>query len=620
MKKTILAWLLLCLLLVSCGSLSGKPSAPVSEPPLSPATTPSSESTPSPEVAQHGTASAVRSYPLSIPWCQGFTVMGEGILVFSDTDTGTQLTLLTGDTMAPAAEKTLDIRLYDQIASIRADEEGLSYFDETTRETVILDELLREVTRIRAPEDMTGFPLLSHDRKTLYYSTPDAICALDLETRLPRVLRQGTDPELTLNGIHMDGTVLQCSRYDGGWETLFLSAENGQLLEKQNCWHDFASNGQKYITSFHRDDLNHLLFGTAGEKAKILCLTERADERILLEKSFGILSITSYDGIRMDYYDLSSGRLASTLTLEGDCFPIVRDGGNGILWLLVSDPMGEVYTLHRWDTGDLPSGDSAVYTDTWYPRRSPDLEGIARCQALAWDLGQKYGLEILVWEDAVTAQPWDYRFTEEHLVPLLEDQLARLDQQLSHFPEGFFEALSEDISGLTICIVRQVQGDTDYRSLENAGGLQYWIDGHACIALSTVNSSEGSLYHELCHVMDTRIIAQSNAYDQWEELNPSGFEYDYDYTLNASRNAGEYLRDAERCFIDTYSMSFPKEDRARILEYAMTEGNEHYFQSKTMQDKLYQVCIGIREAFGLKKSKETFRWEQYLQESLAYGK
>ena len=146
------------------------------------------------------------------------------------------------------------------------------------------------------------------------------------------------------------------------------------------------------------------------------------------------------------------------------------------------------------------------------------------------------------------------------------------------------------------------------------------MEDHAYIALSTIHASAGSFYHELCHVMDTRIFAHSNAYDQWEDLNPSGFSYDYDYVANATRNAGEYLRDAERCFIDTYSMSFPKEDRARILEYAMTEGNEHYFQSKTMQSKLRQLCIGIREGFGLKKSPDTFLWEQYLQESLAYTK
>ena len=69
-----------------------------------------------------------------------------------------------------------------------------------------------------------------------------------------------------------------------------------------------------------------------------------------------------------------------------------------------------------------------------------------------------------------------------------------------------------------------------------------------------------------------------------------------------------------------YSMSFPKEDRARIMEFAMTEGNAACFQSKTMQAKLKLLCQGIREAFGLRKSPETFLWEQYLNESLAYTK
>ena len=63
-------------------------------------------------------------------------------------------------------------------------------------------------------------------------------------------------------------------------------------------------------------------------------------------------------------------------------------------------------------------------------------------------------------------------------------------------------------------------------------------------------------------------------------------------------------------------MSFPKEDRARILEYAMTPGHEALFQATQMQAKLSQLCQGIREAYGLKKAEETFLWEQYLQTPL----
>ena len=50
----------------------------------------------------------------------------------------------------------------------------------------------------------------------------------------------------------------------------------------------------------------------------------------------------------------------------------------------------------------------------------------------------------------------------------------------------------------------------------------------------------------------------------------------------------------------------------------MTEGNESLFRCETMQAKLRTLCEGIRKAFGLRKSPDTFLWEQYLEESLAY--
>ena len=66
-------------------------------------------------------------------------------------------------------------------------------------------------------------------------------------------------------------------------------------------------------------------------------------------------------------------------------------------------------------------------------------------------------------------------------------------------------------------------------------------------------------------------------------------------------------------------MSFPKEDRARIMEYAMLDGYDDYFTSPTMQAKLHQLCLGIRKAFNLEKSPDVYRWEQYLDDSIAYN-
>ena len=64
-------------------------------------------------------------------------------------------------------------------------------------------------------------------------------------------------------------------------------------------------------------------------------------------------------------------------------------------------------------------------------------------------------------------------------------------------------------------------------------------------------------------------------------------------------------------------MTIPREDRATIMAYAITEGNAEYFRSEIMQNKLTAICRGIRKAFGLEKSPEVFIWEQYLNKPLA---
>lgn len=64
-------------------------------------------------------------------------------------------------------------------------------------------------------------------------------------------------------------------------------------------------------------------------------------------------------------------------------------------------------------------------------------------------------------------------------------------------------------------------------------------------------------------------------------------------------------------------MTYPKEDRATILEYAMLPDTAGYFTSETMQQKLGTVCEAIREAFGWEDDESIFLWEQYLAEPQA---
>ena len=84
---------------------------------------------------------------------------------------------------------------------------------------------------------------------------------------------------------------------------------------------------------------------------------------------------------------------------------------------------------------------------------------------------------------------------------------------------------------------------------------------------------------------------------------------------DSKASSSVYLTPERRAFVDSYSMSFPVEDRARIFENAMLPGKEDLFQTDTMQAKLRAICQGIRESYDL--PQEPCLWEQYLQQPMA---
>ena len=119
--------------------------------------------------------------------------------------------------------------------------------------------------------------------------------------------------------------------------------------------------------------------------------------------------------------------------------------------------------------------------------------------------------------------------------------------------------------------------------------------------------------------IESHVLGNSRDYeeDRWTPLNPTGFLYTN--ITNAEANP-KYLQGNNRAFTDSEAMSSISEDRRGVIYNAMLADNGEMFQSDTMQAKLKQVCLGIREACDLQKSEKTYLWEQYLKTSLAYVK
>lgn len=624
MKRFTLV-LALCLLLAGCAG-EAAPDAGTTLPPT-PETTAVTEAAgyydPASEL-EAATGGAVRVYPLTDMEAASVLPLGDSFLVFSSTEVSTRLTVLSGDTLYPAAEAELAFFLSAEDTSLRRWEDGISFFDPTVREVVVLDSRLKEISRIPVPEDMVETPILSDDRTALYYCTDSAIWAMDLDSGIRRILKEISCPFQSTTNLLLNGTVLECSLSDENfqWETLYISTETGQTLHSTEDSLFLRSAGDCWYGTWPDGSMNVCAFGRPGEAPQTLNGTELVADYCSLPQANAVVQMTSPDEahITLDYFDLNTGLRSSSLTLETGFYPwCMEAAGDGRVAFLNYNEDGSCVNLYLWEIGATPTGDTRCYTGLYYGRENPDYDGLSACSLYAQELSQRYGVEILVYQDALEVQPWDYEFTCEYQPQVLMQELEQLDTRLQNYPEGFLQRIGQQYNGLKIALVREISGAPETGSLETAQGVQFWDEEYtAYLALSTLEDTEYTLYHELYHLIDTVVLNESNGFDQWDLLNPVGFFYDFDYISNQTRNSDEYLREEKRYFIDTYSMSYPKEDRARIMEYAMTEGNEHYFACETMQNKLLTLCQGIRKAFGLRKSPESFLWEQYLKESLAY--
>lgn len=556
------------------------------------------------------TDGSVKVYALEDGICDGMLPMGQDLLLYR----GEKLTLLKGQelTFAVTAQMTGRERLAVQVGT-----GGVSYLDERAGAVVFLNGSLRETSRLQMPEDMLGTACLSPDWTTVYYSTRTEIRGLDLNTGVSRLVREQGAVWQSVDAVLMDGSVLCCvsESAQGSRKTSLISAETGQTLWEGSEMDEIATAGGNWFFALDQGSVTEYLFGAGEDSFRNLWPEGTLQSVTFLPEQSAAVSVSGEkESCRLDYYDLTTGRRTASVFL-----PEIRNVRNvcaaadgGGIWFLAED--AQVEWICRWELEMSAIDDEKDYTQPHYTRDTPDEEGLEVCRSIARMLGEKYGVQILIGPEAEKRMPPDYRFDQEYLVQAYETWLPVLDRALSQFPDGFFRTAAErsEEGVLRICLVRGISGDPAAGTLPEVGCVQYWLDGDAYLALSMGQELERNVYHAMSHLIETRVLSVCTAYYDWDTLNPQGFAYDNDYIANQDRQDDRYLEEADRAFIDMFSMSYAREDRARILEYACLPGNEAYFRSDIMQKKLRMLCDGIRQAFGLEQ-EGTLLWEQYLR-------
>lgn len=615
--KRILAAILACLLLCGCGSRMAETTEPSQHPAVAP-TEPAGSYAPGSKI-ELATNGAVRAYPQNLDNVLAIKMMGEDVLVFSGSDT-TTITRLTGENLFRIAEKELDLFLPADAPSLYISDDRVGYYDHQSMELVFLDETLREIKRISMPEDMVGDPILTAERNLLYYCTDTGVRVMDMESGISRLLKEMSFAYQVMDGLMLNGTVLRLKTGDesGNSRMLFLDAATGAMVGEGLETLSLTSGGGYFYAIDPEGVVDQMIFGN-GESIQQLNPEDYLTSGIFLPEVHGaVVFDRENDAITLDYYDLSTGLRTSALKLEAvSPESLIADGKGNVYFLTATGEKNQ--SICRWNLAATPTADERVYTGPRYTMDAPDTAGLSECRDYAVRLSQQHGLEIKIILDSVDVKPSDYDLVPEYQVPVILDALAQLEEILAHYPEGVFEKAVEGMEdgALTLCLVREVRGSYESGSLDTVDGLHFWVDDHSYVAIAMGEKLEPTFYHEMFHAMESRLLSESIALYRWDELNPKGFDYDYDYIANQSRDGSEYLEDTTRSFIDTYSMSFPKEDRARVMEYGCMPGNENYFISYTMQKKLRAICEGIRDAYGLTDHPEPLLWEQYLEAPIA---
>lgn len=552
------------------------------------------------------TGGAVRAY---LPEAGRETVWmhtaGDKLLVATNDG---RLSVFSGDRCVPEATTHITADLASDSSRWAPINGGFAYFSQSEGRVVFLDAKLQEFNAVDLPGQMGGMPLIAPKTGSVYYCTGDELRAVDPVTGISHLVKKHTYRDLQLQSSCFDGAVLMCSitGEQGQTETVFLSAQTGETLDTETSLRFFDSWGDAYFATQMDGIILRHIYGSRSGTAQCLGLPNDAGDLVTVLPLNGIMTYKQGEAsVELSFYDLQTGKRSAAVTLPDMCEIKAINADEKYIWFAATQKSSGVQAIFRWDVKASPIEDDATYLYPMYTADAPDQAGLNQCQSRVNAINKKYGVDITIWKNAVK-KPGEYTLTPEYQVDAINHCLNELEAVFGLFPANFLKktGLSSDSGKIHIPVVRSVSGGEP---------VQYWLKGSAYIVLTPDADIRQVFLQKLGYVVDTHILGNSVHLDDWNSLNPDGFAYDYDYAANANRTDTKYLEGEKRAFIDRISMSFPTEDRARIFAAAMAEGGADAFASETMQKKLRQLCVGIRYAYGLRKSTETFRWEQYVR-------
>lgn len=557
-------------------------------------------------------------------------------------------------TLEVVATCKLDERLMYSVIDISDDGRIFAY---TYEYGELYDGSLQLLKTVDWPNDQMESYVVADDFSVAYYETWDTgkIYQYDIETE--------TEKEVSFDILK------ECNRSNGDDVTIILVDLENNIIDFRVMIQDQISNVKCDLTTgeiiertenarFWMENDNEMYFandevqgsfenfvGRIGEEPSLIlapdasmqncavkCLLKNkvfmlysADEIQNDETSDHTFCMIDFDGTKKYETELSF-ELENAFVSE----MAYLEKLGAIVFSITSDE-GET-NIYVWDLcgASSKSNDDETYVYPYDMIVGDNSEYVAENRKYADEIEKKYGIEIGIGDEVDDNAVFEYTIKPMENCLTIRRSLAILDRELARYPEGMIAQLQLDEGcpmWLFLCNgIYGIEGDV----LNEAGGLQSESDGHFsvyinCAILSDISST---IHHELFHSIDDYLWGKENGMDdgEWSTFNPDGFIYDYNYVDNMGSSDDRYTADgnlgneddetvaSEISFIDVYSKSYPVEDYARIMEYAMDEiySGRNYFRYDNIRAKLEYESKKIRETFDTTGWPEVTEWEKLL--------
>ena len=234
---------------------------------------------------------------------------------------------------------------------------------------------------------------------------------------------------------------------------------------------------------------------------------------------------------------------------------------------------------------------------------SEDNTHLEAARNLANYLEDHYSVTILIGEDCkdIFTEGFEIGDTVSGRTPLLnllaipdyEHEVKLLDDCFAFYPTSFFEHFkcSEAENGIRFLLPNRIlaKGQT-------MAGVTTVADGYYNIFLGVGAYDFRNVHHEIWHAMEYRITAEyPDVFDSWDDLNPTGFEYDDDYF---AEDIWTYAEPKDDWFVRGYSAVNEFEDRATVIEAVFIYDDEWWTQHEHIKEKLNMLKNAALPIFG----------------------